>query len=192
MNPQTLKLFIQLLAERFENGAPTKEDALRYTFFLALIQSSKVKHYDIILEAAVEGLALREIDTLIKGGSQDEDVYIEFKYDRDRSSRPNLTQRAADIFFDFFKLARIPLGSGQRYVVYLSGLSMRPYWKNGNGFEDIMNMPVGTWYRINQGFLMSRQPTFLKVIGDYGIDCEVGLRFRHEEKLWDLRIFEIR
>lgn len=191
MEKAVTEKFIELLKDRFSHGVLTKEDAVRYTYFLALMQHGRTKHYDVVMEANVDEIGEREIDTLIKGQKTGEDVFIEFKCDRDRASTPNRTQRAADIFLDFFKLGRIPVDRGKRYVIYLSGVKMRPYWRNGSGFEKVMNMTIGDKFTITDDFLAARQQTFTKSIGSLGASCCVSLLCMHEEHEWDLRIFEV-
>lgn len=41
--------FTELLEERFDSNIHTTEDSVRYTFFLALLNSGYCKHTDIIL-----------------------------------------------------------------------------------------------------------------------------------------------
>ncbi len=190
MDKAVICSFINLLKERFEHASPTKEDAVRYTYYLALMQHNAAKHYNVVMEASVKELGSQEVDTWIKGEEPGHDIFIEFKYDRDRESRINSTKRAADLFNDFFKLARIPVGRGRRYVVYLCDERMRPYWKNRNGFEKVMNMQVRDRMELDKDFVQARRKTFIKAIKGFN-RCSVRLIHPHEDKAWDLRIFEV-
>jgi hypothetical protein len=103
-----LNLFAELLRRRLKRGVFTTEDAVRYTFFIALVQALSLQPGDIVLEHDHGTIARARIDTWIP--SFDGRAYgIEFKYDRPIPSGKStpLTLKAGHIIKDMFRLAKI-------------------------------------------------------------------------------------
>ena len=192
MDPAVTDCFIELLRERYKQKPPplTKEDAVRYTYFLALFQQRAVEHYDIVLEAGVDGLKGREIDTLILGRELRPAFYLEFKHDRDRTKiKP--TKRAADLFSDVLKMAKISIANAEKFVVYLSEIKMRSFWSSGDSFKKIMTLEKGETLKIDQTFLENCPASFRKNVRWKDAACEVRVVLKENADEWDLRIFQV-
>ena len=138
-----LYLLAELLERRLKRGVFTTEDAVRYTFFIALVQALSLQPEDIVLEHDHGAIARAKIDTWIP--SFEGHAYgIEFKYDRPIPSGKNapLTQKAGQIIKDMFRLAKIDTTlKAETVFVYLATREMAGYFSNpNNGLADLFGL----------------------------------------------------
>lgn len=144
MHPTTAYLepvfrnFTQLLHQRQLRGSLNKEDAVRYSFFHALVTTGGIDQADIFLETPHLGLeGFKEIDLMVPPQESREGLLLEFKYD----TRPpggrniNSTDRGAALLRDLYRLSTYePEKHWRRLMVYVSDNAMANYFrKPGNG-----------------------------------------------------------
>lgn len=190
-----LVLFGELLERRLSLGIFTTEDAVRYTFFIALIQALNLCPEDIVLEHNHGTIARARIDTWIPsfGGRA---YGIEFKYDRPIPSGKNvpLTQKAGHIIKDLFRLAKIDASLGADTVfVYLATREMAGYFGNpNNGLADFFTLRTGLSLRIDSQYLASRSETLRRSAGEITPCMVTSLCSRELSNAHQLRIFGIR
>jgi hypothetical protein len=173
----------------------TTEDAVRYTFFIALVQAVHLLPEDIVLEHSHGTIARARIDTWIPSfcGCA---YAIEFKYDRPIPSGKTtpLTQKAGQILKDIFRLATIHgTPRVEAILVYLATRAMAGYFGNpNNGLADLFGLRPGSSLRIDNRYLANRPETLRRWAGEV-IPCVAetlyssGLANDHE-----LRVFAIR
>ena len=188
-------LFGEMLERRFARRVNTSEDAIRYTFFLALFQALSVQPEDVILEHDHGTIARAKIDTwipLLNGRS----YAVEFKYDRpipSGSSLP-LTQKAGHLIKDLFRLAKLDLELRAYGVfVYVATDSMVRYFSNpNNGLSDLFQLPHGETIAIGESYLAARASTLLRTAGE-PTSCAITTLFSKALPNGHvLRIFDVR
>lgn len=190
-----IDLFGELLERRLKLGVYTTEDAVRYTFFAALIQALNLRPEDIVLEHDHGSIARAKVDTWIPffGGRC---YAIEFKYDRPIPSGRNapLTQKAGQIIKDMFRLAKIDTTMGAEAVfVYLATREMTGYLGNpNNGLANLFRLGTGSSLHINSGYLFSCPETLRRSAGEVTPCIVTSLYSRELCNAHQLRVFEIR
>jgi hypothetical protein len=190
-----LSLFAELLERRLKRGVFTTEDAVRYTFFTALVQALNLQPEDIVLEHDHGAIARAKIDTWIP--SFDDRAYgIEFKYDRPIPSGKNapLTQKAGQVIKDMFRLAKIEATlNAETIFVYLATREMAGYFSNpNNGLADLFELGTGASLRIDSRYLANRPETFRGAAGEV-VPCTItSLCSRELSNAHRLRVFNVR
>jgi hypothetical protein len=190
-----IDLFGELLERRFKLGVYTSEDAVRYTFFVALIQALDLRPEDIVLEHDHGSIARAKIDAWVPsfGGRS---YAIEFKYDRPIPSGRNapLTQKAGHIIKDMFRLAKIDTAVGAEAVfVYLTTREMAGYFSNpNNGLADLFGLGTGSSLTIDNRYLLSRPETLRRSAGDVTPCILTCLCSRELCQAHKLRVFGVR
>ncbi len=190
-----LNLFAELLERRLKRGAFTTEDAVRYTFFAALIEALSLRPEDIVLEHDHGGIARAKIDTWIP--SFDGYAYgIEFKYDRPIPSGKNapLTQKAGHVLKDMFRLAKIDATlKVETIFVYLATREMAGYFGNpNNGLADLFGLRAGASLRIDSRYIANRPETLRRAAGEVTPCIVSSLHSCEIANAHQLRIFAVR
>ena len=190
-----LHLFAAFLDRRLKRGAFTTEDAVRYTFFAALIEALNLLPEDIILEQNHGSIARAKIDTWIP--SLDGYAYgIEFKYDRPIPSGKNapLTQKAGHVLKDIFRLAKIDASlKVETIFVYLATREMAGYFGNpNNGLTDLFGLGAGASMRIDSKYIASRPETLRRAAGEVTPCIVSSLHSCEIANAHQLRIFGVR
>jgi hypothetical protein len=188
-------LFADLLERRLKRGVFTTEDAVRYTFFVALIQTLNLQPEEIILEQDHGTIAGARIDTWIP--SFDGCAYaIEFKYDRPIPSGKNapLTQKAGQAVKDIFRLAKIDAAlKAEAVFVYLAMREMAGYFSNpNNGLADLFRLNTRSSLCIDRGYLANRPDTLRRSAGEITPCTATSFCSRELSGAHQLRIFGIR
>jgi hypothetical protein len=173
--------FAELLDRRLTLKVATSEDAVRYTFFYALIDALNLKPEDIILEHDHTSIARAKIDTWIPNYA-DRAYAIEFKYDRPIPSKlnPPLTQKAGQVFRDVFRLAQAHLPDKiETIFIYLTTREMASYFSNtANGLAEFFNLRPGANLTIPSNYLDLRAATLRRAAGAV-IPCTAGILLSH-------------
>ena len=190
-----LCLFAELLERRLKRGVFTTEDAVRYTFFIALVQALSLQPEDIVLEHDHGAIARAKIDTWIP--SFDGHAYgIEFKYDRPIPSGKNapLTQKAGQIIKDMFRLAKIDTTlKAETVFVYLATREMAGYFSNpNNGLADLFGLRTGSSLHIDSRYLANRPETLRRAAGEVTPCMVMSLCSREFAAAHQLRVFRVR
>lgn len=187
-----LSLFAELLERRLQLRIFTTEDAVRYTFFIALIKALGLKPEDIILEYDHSAIARAKIDTWIP-------LYagiahaIEFKYDRPIPSQRNapLTQKAGQVLKDIFRLAQAYSADKIDAVfIYLATREMAGYFSNQ--LPNFFNLKPGASLAIDSNYLDSHAATLRSAAGAV-VPCTVDALLsrswpsQHELRAWAVR-----
>lgn len=171
-----LEEFAALLRTRFESGTFTTEDSVRYTFYAAALRHG-VQPGEVILEYPHPAISGGEVDTLISAAQGRSAIALEFKYDRANpgGANQNRTQRAAAVFVDIFRLARIPGTTVQRrYFVYVTDEEMAGYFRNpANRLDAVFNAPVGSKVRITPQMYAQSAATFRNRVAQHECSCDV-------------------
>ena len=161
---RTFELFADLLEERLAAKVPTVEDAVRYTFFHALLSSAACRHTEVIIEYPHPVIKSKEIDLLIIPQDSGASSALEFKYDRAIPSEQgiNKTNRAGALFNDLLRLAHVPESTAtRRYLIYVTDLQMASYFRNpGNRFDSFFELENGEELYVGREFIEGRRPSF--------------------------------
>ena len=194
---ETMKLFAELLDERLRSGVPTTEDAVRYTFFHALLASSGYRHTDVVLELPHPAMEGAQIDLVVRARGELPSFAGEFKYDRTNpgGTTQNRTQRAGAVFNDLFRLARVPDSlTPAKYFIYLTDPEMASYFRNpSNELPRFFELPIGQSFPVTHGFVAARARTFREKIRGSITECTaVGALRRELAGGHCLRIYEVR
>ena len=174
---EIFQVFSALIDERLSTKVFTTEDSVRYTFFLALLESGFCKHTDILLEMPHPSIPKAEVDLFISAGDNRPATAFEFKFDRPIPSEKNSprTQKAGAVFKDLFRLARVPAAkASQRYFIYLAASEMADYFRNpDNRLAPIFGLPEGKTYTLPAGFVNGFADTFQRVAGEWATPCSL-------------------
>jgi hypothetical protein len=191
---QTFKEFAQSLSTRLTSGIHTTEDAIRYTFFLALITRSAMQPHEIILEYPHPNIKGAEIDTYIPSFLKCA-IAIEFKYDRNIPSKSSVPrpQNAGELFKDMCRLSEINTSSNtQRILVYCTDNIMATYFANPkNNHAKFFGLRKNERIKVDAGYLRDKPDTFSLSMGcipAFELEClwTESLPSQHE-----LRIYEV-
>ncbi|HNT24185.1 MAG TPA: hypothetical protein PKM21_07465 [Anaerolineales bacterium] len=193
---ETWDIFGSLLEERLLDGVFTTEDAVRYTFFMALLDAKYCKHTDISLEIPHPTIPKAEVDLFIRAGDGRPATAVEFKFDRPIPSEKNAprTQKAGAVFKDIFRLARVPgVNAQQRFFVYLAASEMTDYFCNPrNRLLSFFELPEGQTYPLTLAFVNEQAATFRLVAGEWAVPCTVIGAYRHDlSGRFALRIYRV-
>jgi len=196
MNNEIYQAFYNHLKDRLEKKVFTTEDSVRYSFFAALLSSTRLTPSNIVLEYPHEGIPGAEVDTYIPQYDGHE-VIIEFKYDRAMPGGGNLprTQKAGSLFKDIGRLTLfIPRSQSKptRLFIHMTDGEMATYMGNaGNGLDTYFNLPVGSCLRVDLPFFQNKAAVFQRSAGQPFKATLIG-RFSGElPNRHFLRIFEI-
>jgi hypothetical protein len=121
--------FAELLERRFQRGVYTTEDALRYTYFAALLESG-MRPEEVELERPFPGQEKAELDDVAAGVPP---AVLEFKFHRPPPGgmNQNKTWLAGAVFRDFMRLAVAgPRLGAQAFFVYVADREMSVYFQN--------------------------------------------------------------
>ena len=191
---EVLAEFSRLLRRRLELGTFTTEDAVRYTFFYALLSKGRVQPHEIILEWPHPNIARTQIDTYV-ASSSGMSLAIEFKYDREIPSGQAIPkpQNAGELFKDMDWLVRIAdYPSMRRILVYLANRLMVTYFSNAeNGHTSFFGLGKGTRLRVDDSYLIGKPATFVKSLGvqpRFQLEC---LWSESMPKQHELRVYEV-
>jgi hypothetical protein len=192
MLQSALERFGELLHTRLEKGVFTTEDAVRYTFFAALLQSGSFHPHEVIPEFRHPAIAGAQIDTWIPS-FDGRGLAVEFKYDRDIPSGRNAprTHKAGKIFHDLYRLGEI--GSEiHRVFVYLAGPEMSQYFTNAaNRLTAFFALPRGHSLIVDSAFVAGRSPTFTAALGATPNIAVSALYSRSLPRSHEVRVYEV-
>lgn len=167
--------FVAMLRDRFAASAFTTEDSIRYTFYAAASLHAGVRPIDVILEYPHPTIAGAEIDTMIAANAERESMAVEFKYDRANpgGSNQNRTQRAAAIFLDVFRLAKVPAGlAARRYMVYVTDSEMAAYLRNpANKLTAFFDGRAGSKLSLDPSWSATFAQTFRTRVEPHACSC---------------------
>lgn len=189
--------FADLLQARLMRNYRVTEDSIRYTFFAAALSSEQIDPGDIELEATHPGIPRAEIDTVIHGVA-DQDVAVEFKYDRPLPGGQNAprTQRAGQVFEDVRRLTLLPddRNYGPRLLVYTVSGEMVGYFENpANGLNHVFALRVNGKLQLDRKFFANKSPSFMRECGGaaFGADlicmCNRQLAAEHQLRIYAIR-----
>lgn len=191
---KVFKKFSTLLNERLcRNADNTTEDAVRYTFFIALLRQTDITHHEIILEYPHPKIKNAKIDTYIERKG----LVIEFKYHRKIPSRRNAprTARAGDLFNDIYRLTQFPIDLNNskftRWFVYLTDSEMADYFKRNNNLSNFFDLQKDGVFEITPCIISLQPLSFIKMIKcpfNAKIKCVWKKEMPHEHYL---RVYEI-
>ncbi len=191
---QVFTEFSRLMKVRLQRSVYTTEDSVRYTFFLALLNSTSLDPHEIILEYPHPQMERALIDTYIsclRGKS----IAMEFKYDREIPSGSSVPRpmKAGAIFSDFLKLSRFSVDSKMdRLFVYCTDSIMSNYFRNPrNGHVEFFELPKGETLPIGLAYTDPKPVTFKRELGGTLL---IDLESLWSEKLpqeHELRIYRI-
>jgi len=189
-----LNRFSYLLEQRLRKNIFTTEDAVRYTFFAALMDTTDLQPDNVIPEYPHPARPKAEIDTWLTDASGGGNTAFEFKYDRAIPSglNTNVTQKSGKLFCDFQRLALIPLESNaSRFCVYLASQAMSGYWSNN--FRDFWSLNVSESLALNPAYLAKKPETFkAQLIGNQSFSATITLRYSSSlPEQHELRVYEI-
>lgn len=193
LTPGIIK-FTELLDRRLQRGVFTTEDAVRYTFFIAVVEALGISPEDIILEFPHKKIPRAKIDTWIPNFG-DRGFAIEFKYDRPIPSEGNQprTQKAGNLIKDVFRLAQIhSQGAIDALFIYLTSKEMADYLGNPtNGLRELFDLKEGKALRIDDRYLATRAGTLRNAAGAV-IPCTIeGLLSRSLPDEHKLRVYAV-
>ncbi|MFC1975481.1 hypothetical protein ACFLXQ_03670 [Chloroflexota bacterium] len=161
--------FSALLKTRLNHLVFTSEDSVRYTFFAALLHTTKIAPHEIILEFPHPSIPGAQIDTYVPSTPDRKGLVIEFKYDRQPPGGRNMprTQNAGEVFNDLYRLARFEEDpSADRLLVYLTDAGMAGYLSNSrNQLTDFFQLAPGHQLRVDERYLETKAITFQRCIG---------------------------
>lgn len=188
--------FADLIEQRLSSGVFSTEDAVRYTFFHALLKNNFCLHPDIVLELPHPTIPKAEIDLFICPQEERPAIAVEFKFDRPIPSEKNAprTQKAGAVFKDLFRLARVPgLKAQSKFFVYLASSEMSDYFRNPqNRLLPFFELPNDKTYSLTPDFVKGQAATFQSVVGEWAISCTItGSYRRNLANQFALRIFQV-
>jgi hypothetical protein len=160
--------FIELLAQRLRLSVPTSEDAIRYTFFAALLKSG-LEPERFVPEFQHPEIAGAKVDAAILSENGEPYAALEFKYDkRNPSGTPQpLPMKAGAAFADLRRLARLP-NSLERLFIHVMDDELSTYLKSSrNGLHTVYGLDVGARLNIVPEFFQSRSTTFHGRLGEW-------------------------
>jgi hypothetical protein len=170
-----LERFAELLDRRLSRRVFTAEDAVRYTFFVALLETLGIPPDEIVLERPHPRIPRAEMDTFIPSLAG-RATAIEFKYDRPIPSNRNLPlpQKAGGVIRDLFRLASFEIDDAiDGLFVHLACVELADYWQNArNGLADLFGLRKGARLVIDDAYLVSRSPTLQSAAGPV-VPCEI-------------------
>ncbi|HKO13415.1 MAG TPA: hypothetical protein VJV22_15680 [Acidobacteriaceae bacterium] len=181
--PAVFQRFAELLAERFATGIYSTEDAVRYTFFLALLEAGGYEHTDISLEEPLVGCKGREVETMVHANGGRPAAALEFKYDRVKLASQNRPQRAGAILRDIGRLAQVHAQESRDvFLVYLTDRGMDSYLTNPrHRLEDVFDQAVGGQCSLTLDYYHKDRPDSLsKAVQHFGAPCTVSCILRRQ------------
>jgi len=189
----TIMRFSELLEIRLKNGVFTTEDAVRYTFFSALMETTDLQPHHVIPEQPHPAMLGKKIDTYITGADIC-DIAMEFKYDRSSETESNspTTQKSSALFCDFQRLLMIPSSPCvQRIMVYLTDQEMASYL-DGN-VSELWHLAVEEKLILNASFFNNRTKTFMnELVNRKSFEGSVTLSFSKTlPTTHELRVYSI-
>lgn len=193
---ETFNCFADLVEERLKPGIFSTEDSIRYTFFLALIQSGYCHHIEVELEKSHPTIKGAEIDLLVRKNIDRPSFACEFKYDR---INPSLqisarTQSAGALFKDMFRLAHIPKEiADSLYVIYLTDIEMARYYRNPkNRMANLLDLSEEDNYYLDSTFVDNKAKTFRTAVQNLIFPCNLHQVFRKDYPgSYYLRIYQV-
>ncbi len=191
---RVFRRFVTLLRRRFEQGAATTEDAIRYTFFAALVDCG-LRPEQIIVEAPHPTLKRARMDTLLPSFAG-QTVALEFKYHRVLEgtwNRPKSAQ-AGSVFEDVRRLLLVPSTEARRrFLVYVTDQDMIKYMLNPkNGLKEFFELQPLKAMVVSDDFVTSKCGTFQKrVLGELYAKLRC-LYMAELSNIHALRIYEVR
>jgi hypothetical protein len=188
--------FGRLLGERLSLEGVTTEDTIRYTLYMALTSTGRLKHTDLTLEYPHPALTGAKVDTIINAAAGRKSVALEFKYDRANpsGSNQNRTQRAAKVLNDLFRLVKVPAEiAPEKYFVYVTDAEMAGYFRNpDNRLHMLFELAEGVEHAFCPGSFEGFSPTLTKMVGTLASNCVVARVFAAElPKNHCIRIFRV-
>jgi hypothetical protein len=188
-----LERFGELLQIRLEKGVFTTEDAVRYTFFAALLQRGGLNPEDVIPEFRHPAIPGAQIDTWLPS-FDGRGLAVEFKDDRDTPSRRNAprTQKAGKVFHDLYRLGEVAQEM-HRVFVYLTGPEMTSYFTNPiNGLTEFFSLPQNRTLTVGSIFVSGRAATFVASLGAVPNIVVTALYSRSLPRHHEVRVYEVR
>ncbi len=191
--PATYKRFASFLQERLSTNQHLTEDSVRYSFFLAVLETTDIKQHEMILELPHPKFPGKEVDTYIASTADRPELFVEFKFHRATKSNSPKPQKAGSLFKDISRLA--PLASGNQHclVVYLTCYEMARYFaKNEATYSAFWAQPAGGSFVFDSSFVSNTTDTFRKASGEVN-DAHVHVEFSAElSDEHHIRVFDVR
>ncbi len=196
----TYRRYVEFLEQRIaaQQRLPKEllltEDSVRYSFFLAALQTTDIAQHEIILEFPHPKFEGKKIDTYIPAAGARPKLYIEFKFHRVSDSTSPKPQKAGALFKDFSRLSSIESENSRCLVIYLTDFEMANYFeKNADAYSAFWHMnQAGDNFLYDNEFRENRTETFRK---SSGVFYEARVYVEFCAQLADnhhLRIFEIK
>lgn len=162
---ETWVRFGSLLETRLSKNVFTTEDAVRYTFFAALLETRNLAPDEVVLEYRHDGIAKALIDTWLPTVGA-HGTLIEFKYDRDIPSGRNnpRTQKAGKIFNDLYRLGKAAHDVHKLFVYLASREMTKHFLSTRNRLQPFFELPPGSPLRIDDSFLSGRAASFMSML----------------------------
>ena len=124
----------------------------------------------------------------------DPDFVFEFKFHKERETNGPRTTNAGQIFRYVFRLASYLdyyTDSSRCFVVYTTEPPMANYFRNpANNMDDFFDLGIGKTLHIDKDYVENHAGTFIGACRAVH-DCRVSARFKCDDDLFSVRIFEI-
>ena len=165
--PSTYEKFASYLQDRLSTGQHLTEDSVRYSFFLAVLETTDIKQHEMILELPHPKFPGKEIDTYIASAATRPELFFEFKFHRAAKSNSPKPQKAGSLFKDISRLASLVSGNKHCIVVYLTCSEMARYFaKHQAAYSNFWGQPTGGSFAFDSLFVSNTTDTFRKASGE--------------------------
>jgi hypothetical protein len=191
--PSTYERFTSFLQERMSTKQHLTEDSVRYSFFLALLETTDIKQHELILELPHPKFPGKEIDTYIASTATRPELFVEFKFHRAAKSSSAKPQKAGSLFKDINRLASLVSGNNHCLVIYFTCSEMAKYFaKNEAAYSAFWAQPTGGSFVFDSSFVFNTSDTFRKVSGEPH-RARVQVEFSSALKDgYHIRVFDVR
>ena len=189
----TYERFAEFLLRRIESKKHLTEDSVRYSFFLALLQTTGIQQHEIVLELPHPRFPGKEIDTYVAATDGRKELFFEFKFHRKTSSVSATPQKAGSLFKDISRLAPLVTDERQCLIVYFTCGEMAKYFtKNETSYSSFWRHAMGDQFLYDQEFLAKTTNTFRVVSGEHH-DARVVIEFSAAlPDDYHIRVFDVR
>jgi hypothetical protein len=146
--------FASNINDRIASCQHLTEDSVRYAFFHALLQATKIQQHEIVLERPHPKFPGKEIDTYIGPSKERLEAFFEFKFHRASKSTSPKPQKAGSLFKDISRLASLADSTCSCFVIYLTCSEMATYFKtNESNYSSFWQCETGRDFIYDQAFL---------------------------------------
>lgn len=169
LNTITFDHYANLLKDRLSTKQHLTEDSVRYSFFVAAMETTDILQHEIVLELPHPHpkFESKEIDTYILPAEKRVEHYIEFKFHRGARSTSAKPQKAGSLFKDFGRLAAVKTQQSRCLVVYLTDTEMAEYFdKYRSAYSAFWDQQMGNSFPYDDHFISNTRNTVKNVCGD--------------------------